>query len=275
MVKRVLSRLLGPFQGGETDTGDVADAPDEASVAEMETAPTPGSKRREFMSLLEANGGRMKQADLVSETAWSSATVSRELSAMEDDGLISKISVGRENVVSVKGAEPDWYRPPHPAVADGASPESSQADTESAVLLVEDKPSHARLFTEAFQEANVSAAIHVVQDGSDAVRFLRQEGQYHDAPRPVLMLLDLSLKMVDGLDVLRELNESASATGIPVIVLSESDAPSDMRAAYAEGAVGYIVKPATFDERVKLAAAIDDFWLTHISHPPIDRLQTP
>ena len=259
---RLTDRLLLYLRGGLPEQEERNPSIGEARTADRMIT----TKRAELVDLLEANGGRMKQSDLVSMTDWSASTVSRELAEMEEDGLVHKISIGRSNLVALIGAEPDWYTPPEP-IADGDP--SGTARDRDAILLIEDDEQDATILRRAFSQANVQNPIHTVRDGFDAVEFLRKDGPYADAPTPALVLLDLQLLVIDGVDVLREFAERDNLRGYPIVVLSHSDDPDDIRRSYEAGATAYLTKPPDLDGLVELANAIESFWLSDaIKHPP-------
>lgn len=255
-------------------TGTEAQAAEHAEeAADSVSDETARSKAAQFTQMLENRGGRMKQVTIVSETEWSAATVSRVLSEMEADGRVHKIAVGRENVITLAGSEPEWYQPPDATAAppSGDTNGRSAADGDRAILLVEDDPQAVRLLKEAFDEAGISNPVYVVRDGLDAVDFLLQRGSYRDAPRPALVLLDLTLKVVDGSEVLAELDEQDALRRTPMLVLSQSSNPEDVRSAYDRGAAAYLTKPDEFEGLVTLASAIESFWLTHVVPAPSQR----
>lgn len=274
LLKRLTSIYQNSSSEGGSEAGSDRSATRDQSARDGADGGVPTeytSKSDEFVGLLERNDGRMKQADIVSQTDWSSATVSRVLSEMETEGTIRKISVGRENVITLNGAEPDWYSPPpeETEAPEHWSDQPGNADDESAILVVEDNPADARILKEAMREADIPNPVHVVQDGSDALEFILQRGQYADAPRPRLVLLDLSLLMVDGIEVLRELDERQPFRGVPLLVLSRSEDPEDVRNAYEHGATAYLTKPDEFSALVDLVDTIDDFWLSQTVSPAI------
>lgn len=236
----------------------------------MEDAPEIADKKRDkFVELLEDNDGRMKQSELVSETRWSAATVSRELSEMENDGVVQKISIGRSNLVALVGNEPEWYIAPETsAEEDDVGRDGAGLSDEPAILIIEDNEREVKLLKEAFREVGVTNPIHTVRDGSEAVDFLLQRGSYVDVAAPGLVLLDLGLKVVDGLDVLRELDDRGMVRQFPIVVMSHSDARSDVHQAYQLGATGYLRKPNDLEELIELADAIDAFWLSNTFHRP-------
>lgn len=264
MWTRSIRRILG----SAADTGHEPAAPDVrhgGADGDGEFHP----KAEELIRILRAYDGRMRQSALVAETTWSKSTVSRTLSDLEQRGHVTKIRVGRGNVVTLSGSEPAWYRPPvEPGPRDASrGGEPGTAETSRHVLLVEDDPPAARLIEEAFVEAGLANPIHVVRDGLDAVEFLTRGGRYVDAPSPGLVLLDLDLLVVDGMDVLVELDETPPLVGLPVLVLTESSDPDDVRTAYDVGATAYLTKPTDFDDLVVLVESIADFWLRHTVVP--------
>jgi len=136
------------------------------------------------------------------------------------------------------------------------------------ILLVEDNPGDARLAAEAFKEGTVPTRLHVVQDGIEAMAFLRREGSYAQATRPDLVLLDLNLPRKDGREVLAEIKEDPDLRRIPVIVLTTSQAESDVAQSYELHANCYIVKPVDFDRFIDVVKGIEDFWCSLVKLPP-------
>lgn len=135
------------------------------------------------------------------------------------------------------------------------------------VLVVEDSPGDARLISEAFKETQIKADISVVQDGVDAMSFLRREGQYADELRPDLILLDLNLPRKDGREVLLEIKHSPTFRQIPVLILTTSNRPQDIRFSYENHANSYIVKPADMDTFFLVVKNLEDFWF-HVAKLP-------
>jgi CheY-like chemotaxis protein len=130
------------------------------------------------------------------------------------------------------------------------------------VLLVEDNPGDVRLTREALGEARREISLNVVNDGLDALRFLRREPPYASAPRPNLILLDLNLPKKDGREVLKEIKTDEELKEIPVVVMTTSDAQADVRRAYGLHANCYVTKPADFDAFVTLVKSLEQFWLS-------------
>lgn len=130
------------------------------------------------------------------------------------------------------------------------------------VLLVEDNPGDVRLTREALNEGGRQIRLSVVNDGLEAMRYLRREGAYGGAERPNLILLDLNLPKKDGREVLSEIKADIDLRAIPVVVMTTSDAPPDIRRAYDLHANCYVTKPADFDDFVALVRSIEIFWLS-------------
>ena len=135
------------------------------------------------------------------------------------------------------------------------------------ILLVEDNPGDARLTQEAMHEAKVRNHIHVVEDGVEAMQFLRREGRFGEAPRPDLILLDLNLPKKDGREVLAELKSDPALRCIPVVVLTTSRADEDVLRAYDLHANCYITKPVDLDQFMKVIRLIDEFWVSVVTLP--------
>lgn len=136
------------------------------------------------------------------------------------------------------------------------------------ILLVEDNPGDARLAAEAFKEGTIPTQLHVVQDGIEAMAFLRREAPYSDVPRPDLVLLDLNLPRKDGREVLAEIKEDPHLRRLPVIVLTTSQAETDISRSYELHANCYIVKPVDFDRFIDVVKGIEDFWCSLVKLPP-------
>lgn len=135
------------------------------------------------------------------------------------------------------------------------------------ILLVEDNPGDARLAAEAFKEGTIPTHLHVVQDGIEAMSFLRREAPYEAAPRPDLVLLDLNLPRKDGREVLAEIKEDPLLRRVPVIVLTTSQAETDVSRSYELHANCYIVKPVDFDRFIDVVRGIEDFWCSLVKLP--------
>lgn len=129
------------------------------------------------------------------------------------------------------------------------------------VLLVEDSPTDAMMVREILSQVNVRNELHVVEDGMQALEFLRREGSYRDAPRPDLILLDLQLPRKNGQEVLVELKADEDLRTIPVVMLSSSSAESDITGAYRAYANSYVTKPIDYEDFAEAVRLIERFWL--------------
>ncbi|MGC9970154.1 MAG: response regulator [Bryobacteraceae bacterium] len=136
------------------------------------------------------------------------------------------------------------------------------------ILLVEDSPSDTDLTVAALAAAKVCNSLSVVEDGVQAMEFLRRQGNYAQAPRPDLILLDLNLPRKDGREVLAEIRADEKLTAIPVVVLTTSQAEKDVLQAYALHANCYVTKPVDFQQFLEVVKAIEGFWLTVVKLPP-------
>ncbi len=136
------------------------------------------------------------------------------------------------------------------------------------ILLVEDNPGDVRLAQEALKESKVHNKMFVVEDGIEAMEFLRQRGKYAGAPRPDLILLDLNLPRKNGREVLAEVKSDNSLKRIPVVVLTVSRDEQDVLKAYDLHANCYITKPIDFEQFIKITKTIEEFWLTIVRLPP-------
>ena len=135
------------------------------------------------------------------------------------------------------------------------------------VLLVEDDPGDVLMTREAFEEHKVRNHLNVVSDGADALAYVRREGEFADAVRPDLILLDLNLPKRDGREVLRELKTDPDLREIPIVVLTTSSAESDVLASYQLYANAYVTKPADFDRFISAVKQIDDFFVSLVKLP--------
>jgi CheY-like chemotaxis protein len=135
------------------------------------------------------------------------------------------------------------------------------------VLLVEDNPGDAQLTRIALSDGKMCINLSLTEDGVDALAFLRKQGEYANAPRPDLILLDLNLPRKDGREVLAEIKADPSLRRIPVVVLTTSQSDTDILQAYELAANCFITKPVDFDQFVKIVQTIEDFWFTVVKLP--------
>ncbi len=136
------------------------------------------------------------------------------------------------------------------------------------ILMVEDNPGDVRLTVEALKEGKIRNNFHTVEDGVEAMAFLRRQGPYADAPRPDLILLDLNLPKKNGREVLAEIKEDAELRRIPVVILTVSQAEQDILKSYNLHANCYINKPVDLDQFLEVVKSIENFWFTVVMLPP-------
>ena len=139
------------------------------------------------------------------------------------------------------------------------------------ILLVEDSPSDVELTLHAFNKHNLTNKIHVVRDGAEALDFLFCTGPYasRDAnARPKVILLDLKLPKVDGLEVLRRVKADNRTRSIPVVVLTSSGEERDLVESYALGVNSYIRKPVDFEQFTEAVRLVGLYWLL-LNQPPV------
>ena len=136
------------------------------------------------------------------------------------------------------------------------------------VLLVEDDPGDVLMTREAFEHYKLRNVLHVVTDGEQALQFLRRSGDYAGAPRPGLILLDLNLPRVDGLEVLAEIKADPVLKVIPVVILTTSQAQQDVLRSYALHANAYVSKPVDFERFMEAIRQIDNFFVTLVKLAP-------
>jgi two-component system, chemotaxis family, response regulator Rcp1 len=135
------------------------------------------------------------------------------------------------------------------------------------LLLVEDSEPDVRLTQEALREAKVRNRLWVVEDGVEALDFLKRQGRHANVPRPDLILLDLNLPRKDGRQVLKEIKNDNSLKRIPVVILTTSRNEEDVLRAYDLHANCYITKPVDFTRFMEVVKSIEDFWLTVVRLP--------
>ncbi|HUT15888.1 MAG TPA: response regulator [Anaerolineae bacterium] len=136
------------------------------------------------------------------------------------------------------------------------------------ILFVEDNPGDVRLTKEALRAAKMRVNVRVAWDGEEAIEYLRKEGQYADALRPDLILLDLNLPKKSGREVLAEIKADRDLRSIPVVVLTSSKAEEDIAKTYNLHANCYVTKPADLDQFIRVVQSIESFWLTIVKLPP-------
>lgn len=135
------------------------------------------------------------------------------------------------------------------------------------ILMVEDSPSDALITQEALSFAKLINGLHIVEDGVEALAFLRKQGKYASAPRPDLVLLDLNLPRKSGKEVLAEIKGDEELKTIPVVILTSSKAEADVLKAYGLHANCYVVKPVDFSTFEEVVRSISHFWFSVVTLP--------
>lgn len=135
------------------------------------------------------------------------------------------------------------------------------------ILLVEDNPGDVRLTREALRDSKIRNSLSVVEDGINALAYLRREGKFQNATRPDIILLDLNLPRKDGREVLSEIKGDPSLRRIPVVVLTTSDDERDIMQTYNLHANCYITKPVDFQQFITIVKSIEDFWFSIVKLP--------
>lgn len=144
---------------------------------------------------------------------------------------------------------------------------SVNIDKPVEILLAEDNPGDVMLTRKALEQGKLANNLHVTTDGVDALEFLRQDGEYEDAPRPDLILLDLNMPQKDGQEVLEELRADDDLRRIPVVVLTSSESEEDIVRSYELNANAYLTKPVDFDGFVEIVNRLENFWFQVVKFP--------
>lgn len=138
------------------------------------------------------------------------------------------------------------------------------------ILFVEDNPDHAELVMRSFEDHRVANQIHHLSDGESALDYLLRRGEFEDptkSPRPHLVLLDLRLPKIDGLEVLREIRSHKHLERLPVVILTTSYTEIDVSKAYEHHANSYLVKPLDFEKFTRLMQDLGFYWLSWNHYP--------
>ena len=141
------------------------------------------------------------------------------------------------------------------------------------ILLVEDNPGDVRLTKEAMKEAKIINNLNVVEDGVEALAYLRKKGKFKGATRPDLILLDLNLPKKNGREVLAEIKQDINLKQIPVVILTVSKAEEDVIKTYELHANCFITKPVDMDQFIKVVKSLENFWFSIVKLPPNKDLQ--
>lgn len=128
------------------------------------------------------------------------------------------------------------------------------------VLVVEDNPNDVAIIKRAMRKSDVKCELNFARDGEEALDFLYGQGEFEDAPRPDLILLDLNLPKINGLEVLAKIKEDDRLKRLPVIVLTISEREEDMVKAYNSGAASYMTKPVDSKDFERLIQTVQEYW---------------
>ena len=148
---------------------------------------------------------------------------------------------------------------------------------QAVILLVEDREDDVLLIQKAFAKGGINNPFLVVRDGKEAMLYLAGEGKFSNRaeyPLPALVLLDLKMPGIDGFDVLRWIRRQAGFASMRIVVLTSSDALSDVNRAYALGANSFLVKPIDFENVVEMTRLLKTYWL-HVDKAPETSRHTP
>jgi CheY-like chemotaxis protein len=143
-------------------------------------------------------------------------------------------------------------------------------DHRHLILVVEDSDEHYEAVLRAFKKTGIANPIHRCGDGDEALDYLFRRGRYADpasAPRPAVVLLDLNLPGTDGREVLDHIKMDDRLKPLPVVVLTTSSNPGDIRLCYSTGAASYIIKPVRFDEFLRTVANLKSYWFDTVALP--------
>lgn len=135
------------------------------------------------------------------------------------------------------------------------------------ILLVEDNPGDVRLTIEALKDSKIHNVLDVVEDGTDALAYLRKEGKYANTTSPDLILLDFDLPTLSGKEVLEQVKASKNLRLIPIIVLTVSQSEQDILRAYDLQANAYVNKPIDLDQFIAVIRSIENFWFAIVKLP--------
>lgn len=135
------------------------------------------------------------------------------------------------------------------------------------ILLAEDNPNDVQMTERAFEKGKFLNNLHVVGDGVEAMKYLRKKGEYTDATRPDIVLLDLEMPRMDGKEVLADIEDDPELAQIPVVVLTSSEAERDVVESYKHNANAYLTKPVGYKEFQEIVRQIESFWFEVVKLP--------
>ncbi len=140
------------------------------------------------------------------------------------------------------------------------------------ILMADDDEADIYMTKRAIQKADRDIEFRVVRDGEELVKYLKHEGEYSDpesAPRPSLILLDLNMPKLNGIEALKIIRSDPDLKGIPTLVFSTSSSPIDVAECYRHGANSFITKPQGFEEMVDAVKEVDEFWFKVARTPQV------
>ncbi|HEX7704282.1 MAG TPA: response regulator [Kofleriaceae bacterium] len=136
------------------------------------------------------------------------------------------------------------------------------------ILLVEDNDNDAELTKLGFVRAKFAVQLHHVSNGEECLAFLRKEGPYADAPTPDIILLDLNMPRMDGIEVMQEISKDEALKHLVTVVLTSSKADEDVMRSYKLRCSSYLVKPINFEAFSKMIESLGNYWFTLVTLPP-------
>lgn len=136
------------------------------------------------------------------------------------------------------------------------------------ILVVEDNSGDARLIKEVLYDNKIFSSLYLAKDGVEAMDFLKNKGQFKNAPKPDLIILDLNLPRKDGREVLAEIKTDEELKHIPIVIMTISQAEEDILKSYNLHANCYITKPIDLNQFIKVVKSIEDFWFSVVKLPP-------
>ncbi len=147
-------------------------------------------------------------------------------------------------------------------------PRAESASRLMRILLIDDNPADIELTRQCFLDSRTPNEVHCAMNAESALAFLKREGNFASSPRPDLVLLDLNMPGIDGREILAAIKSDPELLTIPVVILTTSDADSDVEGAYRLRANSYLRKPVDLDEFVELANAVCAYWGRYVVPPP-------
>jgi len=137
----------------------------------------------------------------------------------------------------------------------------------AVILLVEDNDNDVELTKLGFRRAKFVVNLHHVSNGEQCMAFLRKQGIYADAPTPDMILLDLNMPRMDGIEVMEEINKDEKLKHLVIVVLTSSKADEDVMRSYKLRCNSYLVKPINFEAFAKMIESLGDYWFTLVTLP--------